>query len=77
MANFLEQLAKIKTLLTTSASTAASHHQISEKALAYSTLLHLQEQATDDPALIQSLADSCNYLISFILVDISSHDEEM
>ncbi|XP_063947095.1 uncharacterized protein LOC108216890 isoform X2 [Daucus carota subsp. sativus] len=77
MANFLEQLAKIKTLLTTSASTAASHHQISEKALAYSTLLHLQEQATDDPALIQSLADSCNYLISFILVDISSHDEEI
>ncbi|KAK1403513.1 Telomere-associated protein Rif [Heracleum sosnowskyi] len=77
MANFTEQLKKMKTLLTTSTSTAASHHQISEKPFAYSTLLHLQEQATNDPALIQLLADSFDSLISFILVDVSAHDEEI
>lgn len=78
MANFSEQLEKVKTLLTTSTSTVSSHHhQISEKPFAYSTLLHLQEQATNDPTLIQSLADSFSYLISFILVDVTAHDEEM
>lgn len=77
MANFAEQLEKIKTLLTTSSNTVSSHHQKSEKPFAYSTLLHLQEQATNDPAMIQSLADSFNCLIPLILVDVAAHDEEM
>ncbi|KAL8136082.1 uncharacterized protein LOC141713639 [Apium graveolens] len=67
MANFTDQLKKIETLLTTS----------TEKPFAYSTLLHLQEQATNDPALIQLLVDSFDSLVSFILSDVSTLDEEI
>lgn len=76
MANFTDQLKKIKTLLTPSADIPCDD-QISKKPFAYSTLLHLQEQATNLPPLIQFLVDSFNSLLSFILFDVSNHDEEM
>ncbi|KAM7512694.1 hypothetical protein LguiB_011569 [Lonicera macranthoides] len=65
MSNFRDQLEEIKTLLS------------SNKSFAYSTLLHLQEQATTDHSLVQSLADSSHPLLSSILVDINDADEEI
>ncbi|CAK9141237.1 unnamed protein product [Ilex paraguariensis] len=69
MANFRDQLEEIKTLLS---SNTKSH-----KPVAYSTLLHLQEQSSTDQSLIQSLAHSSHSLLSSILIDISADEEEI
>lgn len=74
MANFSDQIDEIKTLLSSDATTK------SQKPVAYSTLLHLQEQsssATGDPSLIQTLADASLALLPPILADIFDEDEEM
>lgn len=69
MSNFRDQIEEIKTLL--------SSNTKSNKTIAYSTLLHLQEQATTDHSLVQLLADSSHPLLSLIVVDINDDDEEM
>ncbi|XP_057508655.1 uncharacterized protein LOC130791509 isoform X1 [Actinidia eriantha] len=71
MANFSHQIEEIKTLLSSTTK--------SDKPVAYSTLLHLQEQSScgTDPSLIQSLAGASPSLLSPILTDISSDDEEI
>ncbi|KAI8570688.1 hypothetical protein RHMOL_Rhmol01G0055200 [Rhododendron molle] len=74
MADFSDQIEEIKTLLSSAATTK------SQKPVAYSTLLHLQEQsssATGDPSLIQSLADASLALLPPILADIFDDDEEI
>ncbi|CAN1282991.1 Telomere-associated protein RIF1 [Linum perenne] len=47
------------------------------KSLGYSSLLHLQEQASEDDSLIRILADSSQALISTILTAIVDDDEEI
>lgn len=71
MSNFSEQLEQIKSLFFSSAT--------SEKSFAYSTLQHLQEQASSDNSLIQLLVDFNQTLISSIIADIRvvDGDEEM
>ncbi|KAH7861068.1 hypothetical protein Vadar_021271 [Vaccinium darrowii] len=74
MANFSDQIEEIKTLLSSTSSTT------SQKPVAYSTLLYLQEQsssATGDPSLIQCLADASLSLLLPILTDIFDDDEEI
>ncbi|KAK9269163.1 hypothetical protein L1049_000932 [Liquidambar formosana] len=69
MADFQNQLEEIKTLL--SSNTKAN------KPFAYSTLLHLQEQSSNNPSSIQTLAQSSHTLLSQIIADISDDDEEI
>ncbi|XP_010687920.2 uncharacterized protein LOC104901980 isoform X1 [Beta vulgaris subsp. vulgaris] len=71
MSNFSEQLEQIKSLFFSSAT--------SEKSFAYSTLQHLQEQASSDNSLIQLLVDFNQTLISSIIADIRvvDGDEEI
>ncbi|KAL6974136.1 hypothetical protein U1Q18_028319 [Sarracenia purpurea var. burkii] len=71
MAKFYDQLEEIKTLLSSKTK--------SNKPLAYSTLLNLQEQSSSsaDHSLIQLLADASSSLVSLILIDISDDDEEI
>ncbi|CAN0910459.1 Telomere-associated protein RIF1 [Linum grandiflorum] len=47
------------------------------KSAGYSSLLHFQEQASEDASLIRLLADGSQALISVILADISDDDEEV
>ncbi|MCD7466471.1 hypothetical protein HAX54_003220 [Datura stramonium] len=65
MENFKEQLEQIQTLLS------------SNKPLAYSTLLHLQQQSGTDPSLVRLLADSSSLIVPCILADVSVNDEEI
>lgn len=67
MSNFSDQLDEIKTLLSSNIN----------KAFAYSTLLHLQEQSSNTQASIQILAESCQSLIPLIVADVHEDDEEM
>lgn len=71
MSIFSEQLDQIKTLNISSSK--------SEKSLAYSTLQHLQELASNDDSLIQLLADFNDFILSSIIADIrvNDADEEM
>ena len=66
MSNSSDQLEEIKALISSGS-----------KCLAYSTLLHFQEQSGDDPTSIQALAGISRTLLSFIVADISDNDEEM
>lgn len=65
METFEEQFDQITTLLS------------SNKLLAYSTLLHLQQQSGADPSLVKLLADSSSIIVSYIISDVSDNDEEM
>lgn len=65
METFKEQLEQIHTFLS------------SNKPLAYSTLLHLQQQSGTDSSFVQLLADSSSIIVPYILVDIFNNDEEM
>ncbi|XP_015894129.1 uncharacterized protein LOC107428164 isoform X1 [Ziziphus jujuba] len=67
MSNFSDQLDEIKTLLSSNIN----------KAFAYSTLLHLQEQSSNTQASIQILAESCQSLIPLIVADVHEDDEEI
>ncbi|XP_052200008.1 uncharacterized protein LOC127806635 [Diospyros lotus] len=71
MADFIEQLEEIKTLLSSNAK--------ANRPFAYSSLLHLQEQSSSsaDPSLIHSLANASRSLLSSILADVSDDDEEI
>ncbi|KAK7860441.1 telomere-associated protein rif1 [Quercus suber] len=66
MSNSSNQLEEIKTLISSGS-----------KCLAYSTLLHFQEQSSDDPTSIQALAGIPQTLLSLIVADISDDDEEI
>ena len=66
MSNSSDQLEEIKTLISSGS-----------KCLAYSTLLHFQEQSSGDPTSIQALAGISQTLLSLIVADISDDDEEM
>ena len=66
MSNSSDQLEEIKTLISSGS-----------KCLAYSTLLHFQEQSSGDPTSIQVLAGISQTLLSLIVADISDDDEEM
>ncbi|XP_025015352.2 uncharacterized protein LOC8272219 [Ricinus communis] len=69
MSSFSDQMEEIKSLI---------HSNSKEnKSLAYSTLLHLQEQSNNHSSSIQTLANSSHTLISLISVDISNDDEEI
>ncbi|XP_016448044.2 uncharacterized protein LOC107773110 [Nicotiana tabacum] len=65
METFKEQLEQIHTFLS------------SNKPLAYSTLLHLQQQSGTDSSFVQLLADSSSIIVPYILVDIFNNDEEI
>ncbi|XP_015081032.1 uncharacterized protein LOC107024552 [Solanum pennellii] len=65
METFEEQFDQITTLLS------------SNKPLAYSTLLHLQQQSGADPSLVKLLADSSSIIVSYIISDVSDNDEEI
>ncbi|XP_060172031.1 uncharacterized protein LOC132603135 isoform X2 [Lycium barbarum] len=65
METFKEQLEQIETILS------------SNKQLAYSSLLHLQQQSGTDPSLVRLLADSCSIIVPYIVVDVSDNDEEI
>lgn len=69
MSNFSNQLEEIRTLISSNTKT--------DKSSAYSTLMHLQEQANDCPSSIQSLAESSKSLIPLVVADIDVEDEEM
>ncbi|CAN4103532.1 unnamed protein product [Withania somnifera] len=60
-----EQLDQIESLLS------------SNKSLAYSTLLHLQQQSSNDASLVRLLSDSCSIIMHYILVDVLNKDEEI
>ncbi|KAL2534846.1 Rif1 N domain-containing protein [Abeliophyllum distichum] len=47
------------------------------KPLAYSKLLHFQQQSTENTSSIQILADSIHAILSSIVVDIAHYDEEI
>nr|XP_023896732.1 uncharacterized protein LOC112008629 [Quercus suber]POE55596.1 telomere-associated protein rif1 [Quercus suber] len=66
MSNSSDQLEGIKALISSGS-----------KCLAYSTLLHFQEQSSDDPTSIQALAGISQTLLSLIVADISDDDEEI
>ena len=66
MSNSSDQLEEIKALISSGS-----------KCLAYSTLLHFQEQSSGDPTSIQALAGISQTLLSLIVADISDDDEEM
>ncbi|XP_021760749.1 uncharacterized protein LOC110725593 [Chenopodium quinoa] len=68
MSNFPEQLEQIKTLICSSSKL--------EKSFAYSTLQHLQEQASTDDSLIQLLVDFNKIIISSIIDDIQIIDAD-
>lgn len=69
MSNLSEQLEEIKTALALNTKT--------NKPLAYSTLLHLQEQSSSSPASIQVLAELTHSLVPLIVTDVHDDDEEM
>lgn len=69
MSNLSEQLEEIKTALALDTKT--------NKPLAYSTLLHLQEQSSSSPASIQVLAEFTLSLVPLIVTDVHDDDEEM
>ncbi|KAK4573584.1 hypothetical protein RGQ29_031509 [Quercus rubra] len=66
MSNSSDQLEEIKALISSGS-----------KCLAYSTLLHFQEQSSGDPTSIQALAGISQTLLSLIVADISDDDEEI
>ncbi|CAI9779690.1 unnamed protein product [Fraxinus pennsylvanica] len=61
-----EQIEEIKGLLSSK-----------NKPLAYSKLLHFQQQSTEDTSSIQILADSIHDILSSVVVDIANYDEEI
>lgn len=61
-----EQIEEIKGLLSSK-----------NKPLAYSKLLHFQQQSTEDTSSIQILVDSIHDILSPVVVDIANYDEEM
>ncbi|PQM40985.1 hypothetical protein Pyn_24569 [Prunus yedoensis var. nudiflora] len=69
MSNFSDQLDEIKSVI--SSGTKAT------KSFAYSTLLHLQQQSSDSPASIQTLAQTSQSLMHPIVADIQDKDEEI
>jgi hypothetical protein len=69
MSNSSDQLEEIKLQI--------SSDSRANKCFAYSTLLHFQEQSSDDPASIQALAGLSQSLLSLFVADISDDDEEM
>uniref|UniRef100_A0A7N2MLH5 Telomere-associated protein Rif1 N-terminal domain-containing protein n=1 Tax=Quercus lobata TaxID=97700 RepID=A0A7N2MLH5_QUELO len=66
MPNSSDQLEEMKALIS-----------FGSKCLAYSTLLHFQEQSSGDPTSIQALAGISQTLLSLIVADISDDDEEI
>ncbi|XP_004288782.1 PREDICTED: uncharacterized protein LOC101314796 [Fragaria vesca subsp. vesca] len=69
MSNFSDELEEIKSLISSGTK--------SNKSLGYSTLSHLQEQSSDDHALIQTLSLSSRSLLRRIVADVHSDDEEI
>lgn len=69
MSNLSEQLEEIKIILASNSK--------SSKPLAYSTLLHLQEQSSNTLASIKVLAEISQSLIPLIVADVHDDDEEM
>uniref|UniRef100_A0A2N9FV13 Telomere-associated protein Rif1 N-terminal domain-containing protein n=1 Tax=Fagus sylvatica TaxID=28930 RepID=A0A2N9FV13_FAGSY len=69
MSNSSDQLEEIKLQI--------SSDSRANKCFAYSTLLHFQEQSSDDPASIQALAGLSQSLLSLFVADISDDDEEI
>lgn len=69
MSTFIEQFERIKALLSSTDKPSKSY--------AYSTLLLLQEQSSDDCSAIQIMADNSQWLVSAMIADIFDEDEEM
>ncbi|KAF8407155.1 hypothetical protein HHK36_006281 [Tetracentron sinense] len=69
MTNFDDQIKEIETLL--------SSNTRADKSFAYSTLLHLQEQSSNDSSAIHALSERSHSLLSLILPCISDDDEEI
>ncbi|XP_050203964.1 uncharacterized protein LOC126654003 [Mercurialis annua] len=69
MLNFSDEVEEIKSLIN-------SNYK-ENKSVAYSSLLHLQEQSNNHSSSVQALANSSHTLIASITADISIDDEEI